>query len=56
MTLIKLRLGSLFTDISQHFGMCLVVFALWSWLWVRGDVKSFISVMKLKSHTTATLL
>ena len=57
MTLMKLRLGFLFTDLSRHFRMYLVVFALKffnSWSWVRRDVKSFICVMKLKSHATAT--
>ena len=44
MTLMKLRLGFLFKDLSQHFRMYLVVFALKffnSWSWARGDIKSF---------------
>ena len=57
MTLMKLRLGLPFTDLSQHFRMYLVVVALKyfnSWSWVRGDGKSFICVLELKSHTTIT--
>ena len=55
----KLRLDFLFKDLSQHFRMYLVVFAFKLFFhdyksWVRGDVKSFICVVKLKSHTTAT--
>ena len=41
-TLMKLKLYSFFTDLSQHFGICFVVFAL-SFLIhrhvVRGDLK-----------------
>ena len=46
MTLKKLRLIFLFTDLSQHFkiylfnDLCTHVF--YSWAWVRGDVKSFV--------------
>ena len=59
MALMKLRLGFLFTDLSQHFKMCLVVFVLqffYSWSWVRGGLKSFICVLKLKSHIGGILL
>ena len=45
MTLMKLRLDFLFTDLSQHFVMYLVVFALKffiHWHGVRGDLKSFV--------------
>ena len=52
MTLMKLRLGFLFTDLSQQFRMYLMVFALK--FFIHGDVKSFICVVKLTSHTTAT--
>ena len=40
MTLMKLRLDFLFTDLSQHFGIYLVVFALEVFIHgheVRGD-------------------
>ena len=40
MALIKLRLGFLFTDLSQHFRMYLVVHALKFFIHGR-DVKSF---------------
>ena len=47
----NLKLDFLFTDLSQHFGLHLVVFALkwsfYSWAQVRGDVKSS-CVRKLK--------
>ena len=42
----KLRLDFLFTDLSQHFGIDLVVFALKFFInghGVRGDVKSSMS-------------
>ena len=45
MTLMKLRLDFLFTDLSQDFKIYLVVFALKFFIhghWVRGDVKSFV--------------
>ena len=52
MTLIKLRLDFLFTDISQRFGMYLVVFALNFFIhqyWVRSDLKlEVICVIKSK--------
>ena len=34
MTLMKLRLDFLFTDLSQHFGMYLVVFALMFFIFI----------------------
>ena len=46
MTLMKLRLDFLSSDLSQHFriylfgGFCTQVF--YSWAWVIGDVKSFV--------------
>ena len=40
----KLKLDFLFTDLSQHCRIYLVVF--YQWAWVRGDAKS--SVVKLK--------
>ena len=52
MTLIKLRLDFLFTDISQRFGIYLVVFALSFFIhqyWVRSDLKlEVICVIKSK--------
>ena len=53
MTLMKLRLDFLFTDLSQHFSMYyggLYAQVFYSLSWVRGDIKSFICVVKLKSH------
>ena len=45
MSLVKLRLGFLFTDLSQHFGMHLVVFALkLFYSLVRGDSKSCVTL------------
>ena len=44
MTLMKVRLGFLFKDLSRHFRIYLVVSTLkffYSWSWVRGDLKSF---------------
>ena len=53
MTLIKLRLDFLFTDISQRFGIYLVVFALNFFIhqyWVRSDLKlEVICVIKSKA-------
>ena len=46
MTLMKLRLNFLFADISQHFEITLIVFALKVfiyWHGVRDDFKSFVS-------------
>ena len=47
MTLSKLRLDFLFTDLSQHFGTDLMVFALKFFIhghgYVTGDVKSYVS-------------
>ena len=58
MTLMKLRLGFLFKDLSQHFRMYLVVFALKFFIHGHGqEVTSshlLICVVKSKSHTTAT--
>ena len=55
MTLMKLRLDFLSSDLSQHFriylfgGLCTQVF--YSWAWVIGDVKSFLSQkQKLYNH------
>ena len=44
MTLMKVRLDFLFTDLSQHFRIYLVALALkffYLWAWVNDDVKSF---------------
>ena len=42
----KLRVDFVLKDLSQHFGIYWVVFALnffYSSAWVRGDLKSFLS-------------
>ena len=52
MTLMKLRLDFVFTDLSQHFkiylinGLCNQVF--YSWTWVRKRGCKIICVVKLK--------
>ena len=54
MTLMKLRLNFLFADISQHFEITLMVFALKAFIYrngVRDDFKSFVS-QNQKSITT----
>ena len=52
-TEIRLPFCRSFSTFQNVFGgLCTQVFCSWSW--VRGDVKSFICVVKLKSHTTAT--
>ena len=57
MTLIKLRLDLLFTDLSQHFGMYLVVFALKFFIHrhgVRGGMEQLCRI--IKTHTTTTTI
>ena len=52
-TEIRLPFYRSFSTFSDVFGgVCTQVF--YSWSWVRGDVKSFICFLKLKSHTTVT--
>ena len=50
MTLTKLRLDFLFTDLSQHFGIYLVVFALKFFINRHGERGEVIYVVKSNSH------
>ena len=54
MTQMKLRLDVLFTDLSKHLEIYLVVFAInffIHWHEVRGDLKSFV-LKNQKSHNS----
>ena len=52
-TEIRLPFYRSFSTLKNVFGsLCTQYF--YSWSWVRGDVKSFICVVELKNHTTAT--